>query len=136
MVQRVGTMTVDTRSTLTTPAAAGVGALEKDFKGFVSWRPMRAPFVEFDPEHTVIRRRPTYRLRQVIRKAGTEIRAAKTKLSRSRRRLDPDRPDPRCGASAQTWPVPSTLVGGGSWWRTADAFRRPVSARRGDVTRT
>lgn len=57
--------------------------LEKDFAFVVSSEADARAFVEFDPEHTVIRPVPDSSDWQVIRKAGTEIRVPrKTKLSR------------------------------------------------------
>ncbi len=57
--------------------------LEKDFAFVVSSEADARAFVEFDPEHTVIRPVPDSTDWQVIRKAGTEIRVPrKTKLSR------------------------------------------------------
>ncbi|RFD23876.1 3-oxoacyl-ACP synthase [Mycobacterium uberis] len=57
--------------------------LDKDFVFVVSSEADARAFVEFDPEHTVIRPVPDSSDWQVIRKAGTEIRVPrKTKLSR------------------------------------------------------
>lgn len=57
--------------------------LDKDFSFVVSSEADARGFVEFDPEHTVIRPVPDSTDWQVIRKAGTEIRVPrKTKLSR------------------------------------------------------
>jgi len=57
--------------------------LDKDFAFVVSSEADARAFVEFDPEHTVIRPLPDSSDWQVIRKAGTEIRVPrKTKLSR------------------------------------------------------
>ena len=57
--------------------------LDKDFAFVVSSEADARAFVEFDPEHTVIRPVPDTTDWQVIRKAGTEIRVPrKTKLSR------------------------------------------------------
>jgi len=57
--------------------------LDKDFAFAVSSEADARAFVEFDPEHTVIRPLPDSSDWQVIRKAGTEIRVPrKTKLSR------------------------------------------------------
>lgn len=57
--------------------------LDKDFSFVVSSESDARAFVEFDPEHTVIRPVPDSSDWQVIRKAGTEIRVPrKTKLSR------------------------------------------------------
>jgi fatty acid synthase, bacteria type len=57
--------------------------LDKDFAFVVSSEADARAFVEFDPEHTVIRPVPDASDWQVIRKAGTEIRVPrKTKLSR------------------------------------------------------
>jgi fatty acid synthase len=57
--------------------------LDKDFAFVVSSEADARAFVEFDPEHTVIRPVPDSGDWQVIRKAGTEIRVPrKTKLSR------------------------------------------------------
>jgi len=57
--------------------------LEKDFAFVVSSEADARAFVEFDPEHTIIRPVPDSSDWQVIRKAGTEIRVPrKTKLSR------------------------------------------------------
>ncbi len=57
--------------------------LDKDFTFVVSSETDARAFVEFDPEHTVIRPVPDSSDWQVIRKAGTEIRVPrKTKLSR------------------------------------------------------
>src|SRR6202011_2231313 len=57
--------------------------LEKDFAFVVSSEADARAFVEFDPEHTVIRPVPDSGDWQVIRKAGTAIRVPrKTKLSR------------------------------------------------------
>src|SRR6201995_2192817 len=57
--------------------------LDKDFAFVVSSEADARAFVEFDPEHTVIRPVPDSTDWQVIRKAGTEIRVPrKTKLSR------------------------------------------------------
>jgi fatty acid synthase, bacteria type len=57
--------------------------LDKDFAFVVSSEADARAFVEFDPEHTVIRPVPDSSDWQVIRKAGTEIRVPrKTKLSR------------------------------------------------------
>jgi fatty acid synthase len=57
--------------------------LEKDFAFVVSSEADARAFVEFDPEHTVIRPVPDSADWQVIRKAGTEIRVPrKTQLSR------------------------------------------------------
>lgn len=58
--------------------------LEKDFSFVVSSEADARAFVEFDPEHTVIRPVPDSSDWQVTRKAGTEIRVPrKTKLSRT-----------------------------------------------------
>ena len=58
--------------------------LDKDFAFVVSSEADARAFVEFDPEHTVIRPVPHSSDWQVIRKAGTEIRVPrKTKLSRT-----------------------------------------------------
>ncbi|OBG66174.1 MULTISPECIES: type I polyketide synthase [unclassified Mycobacterium] len=57
--------------------------LEKDFSFVVSSEADARAFVEFDPEHTIVRPVPDSSDWQVIRKAGTEIRVPrKTKLSR------------------------------------------------------
>ena len=57
--------------------------LDKDFAFVVSSEADARAFVEFDPEHTVIRPLPDSSDWQVIRKAGTEVRVPrKTKLSR------------------------------------------------------
>ena len=57
--------------------------LDKDFAFVVSSEADARAFVDFDPEHTVIRPVPDSSDWQVIRKAGTEIRVPrKTKLSR------------------------------------------------------
>ncbi|MGB9308834.1 MAG: fatty acid synthase subunit beta domain-containing protein, partial [Mycobacterium sp.] len=57
--------------------------LDKDFAFVVSSEADARAFVEFDPEHTVIRPVPDSSDWQVVRKAGTEIRVPrKTKLSR------------------------------------------------------
>ncbi len=57
--------------------------LDKDFAFVVSSEADARAFVEFDPEHTIIRPMPDSSDWQVIRKAGTEIRVPrKTKLSR------------------------------------------------------
>ena len=57
--------------------------LDKDFAFVVSSEADARAFVEFDPEHTIIRPLPDSSDWQVIRKAGTEIRVPrKTKLSR------------------------------------------------------
>ncbi|BBY92820.1 type I polyketide synthase [Mycobacterium gallinarum] len=58
--------------------------LDKDFTFVVSSEAEARPFVEFDPEHTVIAPVPDSSDWQVTRKAGTEIRVPrKTKLSRT-----------------------------------------------------
>jgi fatty acid synthase len=58
--------------------------LDKDFSFVVSSEADARAFVQFDPEHTVIRPVPDSSDWQVIRKAGTEIRVPrKTKLSRT-----------------------------------------------------
>ena len=58
--------------------------LDKDFTFVVSSEADARPFVEFDPEHTVIAPVPDSGDWQVTRKAGTEIRVPrKTKLSRT-----------------------------------------------------
>ncbi|HET9891442.1 MAG TPA: beta-ketoacyl synthase N-terminal-like domain-containing protein, partial [Mycobacterium sp.] len=58
--------------------------LDKDFAFVVSSEADARAFVEFDPEHTIIRPLPDSSDWQVIRKAGTEIRVPrKTKLSRT-----------------------------------------------------
>ncbi len=58
--------------------------LDKDFSFVVSTEADARAFVEFDPEHTVIRPVPNSTDWQVTRKAGTEIRVPrKTKLSRT-----------------------------------------------------
>ncbi|WP_304441918.1 beta-ketoacyl synthase N-terminal-like domain-containing protein, partial [Mycobacterium sp. 1245499.0] len=58
--------------------------LDKDFAFVVSSEADARAFVEFDPEHTIIRPVPDASDWQVIRKAGTEIRVPrKTKLSRT-----------------------------------------------------
>ena len=58
--------------------------LDKDFSFVVSTEADARAFVEFDPEHTVIRPQPDSSDWQVIRKAGTEIRVPrKTKLTRT-----------------------------------------------------
>jgi len=58
--------------------------LDKDFSFVVSSEADARAFVEFDPEHTVIRPVPDSGDWEVIRKAGTEIRVPrKTKLSRT-----------------------------------------------------
>lgn len=57
--------------------------LEKDFSFVVSSEADARAFVEFDPEHTIVRPVADSSDWQVIRKAGTEIRVPrKTKLSR------------------------------------------------------
>ncbi|WP_104182659.1 type I polyketide synthase [Mycobacterium avium] len=57
--------------------------LDKDFTFVVSSEADARAFVEFDPEHTIIRPVPDSSDWQVTRKAGTEIRVPrKTKLSR------------------------------------------------------
>ncbi|OBH11420.1 type I polyketide synthase [Mycobacterium sp. E1747] len=57
--------------------------LEKDFSFVVSSEADARAFVDFDPEHTIVRPVPDSSDWQVIRKAGTEIRVPrKTKLSR------------------------------------------------------
>ncbi|OBK95179.1 3-oxoacyl-ACP synthase [Mycobacterium asiaticum] len=57
--------------------------LDKDFSFVVSSEADARAFVEFDPEHTVVRPVPDSSDWQVTRKAGTEIRVPrKTKLSR------------------------------------------------------
>ncbi|OBB55988.1 3-oxoacyl-ACP synthase [Mycobacterium sp. 852013-51886_SCH5428379] len=58
--------------------------LDKDFSFVVSSEEEARQFVEYDPEHTVVRPVPDSGDWQVIRKAGTEIRVPrKTKLSRT-----------------------------------------------------
>jgi len=58
--------------------------LDKDFTFVVSTEAEARPFVDFDPEHTVIAPLPDSGDWQVTRKAGTEIRVPrKTKLSRT-----------------------------------------------------
>ncbi|MGB3284522.1 beta-ketoacyl synthase N-terminal-like domain-containing protein, partial [Mycolicibacter algericus] len=58
--------------------------LDKDFSFVVSSEADARAFVEFDPEHTVVRPVPDSSDWQVIRKAGTEIRVPrKSKLSRT-----------------------------------------------------
>ncbi|WP_421844961.1 fatty acid synthase subunit beta domain-containing protein [Mycobacterium sp.] len=58
--------------------------LDKDFSFVVPSEADARAFVEFDPEHTIIRPVPDSGDWQVIRKAGTEIRVPrKTKLSRT-----------------------------------------------------
>lgn len=58
--------------------------LDRDFEFVVSSEADARAFVEFDPEHTVVRPAPDSADWQVIRKAGTEIRVPrKTKLSRT-----------------------------------------------------
>ena len=58
--------------------------LDKDFTFVVSGETDAREFVEFDPEHTVIRPVPDSSDWEVTRKAGTEIRVPrKTKLSRT-----------------------------------------------------
>ncbi len=58
--------------------------LDKDFAFVVSSEADARAFVEFDPEHTVIRPLPDSSDWQVIRKVGTEIRVPrKTKLTRT-----------------------------------------------------
>ncbi len=58
--------------------------LDKDFTFVVSSEADARGFVEFDPEHTVVRPIPDSSDWQVTRKAGTEIRVPrKTKLSRT-----------------------------------------------------
>lgn len=58
--------------------------LDKDFSFVVSTEAEARAFVQFDPEHTVIRPVPNSADWHVIRKAGTEIRVPrKTKLSRT-----------------------------------------------------
>jgi fatty acid synthase, bacteria type len=58
--------------------------LDKDFTFVVSSEAEARPFVDFDPEHTVIAPVPDSGDWQVTRKAGTEIRVPrKTKLSRT-----------------------------------------------------
>ncbi|BBX95773.1 type I polyketide synthase [Mycobacterium lacus] len=58
--------------------------LDKDFAFVVSSEADARAFVQFDPEHTVVRPVPDSTDWQVIRKAGTEIRVPrKTKLSRT-----------------------------------------------------
>ena len=58
--------------------------LDKDFSFVVSSESDARAFVEFDPEHTVVRPVPDSSDWQVIRKAGTEIRVPrKSKLSRT-----------------------------------------------------
>ncbi|MEB3051723.1 type I polyketide synthase [Mycolicibacter sp. MYC123] len=58
--------------------------LDKDFSFVVSSEADARAFVEFDPEHTVVRPVPDSSDWQVIRKAGTEIRVPrKNKLSRT-----------------------------------------------------
>ena len=58
--------------------------LDKDFSFVVSSEADARAFVEFDPEHTVVRPVPHSADWQVIRKAGTEIRVPrKSKLSRT-----------------------------------------------------
>jgi fatty acid synthase, bacteria type len=58
--------------------------LDKDFRFVVSSEADARAFVEFDPEHTVVRPVPDSGDWEVIRKAGTEIRVPrKTKLSRT-----------------------------------------------------
>ena len=58
--------------------------LDKDFSFVVSSEEEARAFVDFDPEHTVVRPVPDSSDWQVIRKAGTEIRVPrKTKLSRT-----------------------------------------------------
>ncbi len=58
--------------------------LDKDFSFVVSSEADARAFVQFDPEHTVVRPVPDSTDWQVIRKAGTEIRVPrKTKLSRT-----------------------------------------------------
>ncbi len=58
--------------------------LDKDFSFVVSSEADARAFVEFDPEHTIVRPVPDSADWQVIRKAGTEIRVPrKTKLSRT-----------------------------------------------------
>lgn len=58
--------------------------LDKDFSFVVSTEAEARAFVQFDPEHTVVRPVPNTTDWQVIRKAGTEIRVPrKTKLSRT-----------------------------------------------------
>ncbi|WP_193047080.1 type I polyketide synthase [Mycolicibacterium baixiangningiae] len=58
--------------------------LDKDFSFVVSSEEEARAFVDFDPEHTVVRPVPESSDWQVIRKAGTEIRVPrKTKLSRT-----------------------------------------------------
>ncbi|MDY6869483.1 MAG: DUF1729 domain-containing protein [Actinomycetota bacterium] len=58
--------------------------LDKDFSFMVSSEEEARAFVNFEPEHTVVRPVPDSSDWQVIRKAGTEIRVPrKTKLSRT-----------------------------------------------------
>lgn len=58
--------------------------LDKDFSFVVSSEADARAFVEFDPEHTIVRAIPDSSDWEVIRKAGTEIRVPrKTRLSRT-----------------------------------------------------
>ena len=105
--------------------------LDKDFSFVVSSEADARAFVQFDPEHTVVRPVPDSSDWQVIRKAGTEIRVPrKSKLSRAVGGQIPPALTRRCGASAPTWRVPLTGWRCGTSWRPSTRSSPPVSARQ------
>jgi len=80
--------------------------LDKDFTFVVSSEAEARAFVQFDPEHTVVRPMPDSTDWQVTRKAGTEIRVPrKNKLSRLVGGQVPTGFDPT------VWGIPPDLVG-------------------------
>ncbi|EUA11102.1 putative 3-oxoacyl-(Acyl-carrier-protein) synthase [Mycobacterium xenopi 4042] len=83
--------------------------LDKDFTFVVSSEAEARAFVQFDPDHTLIRPVPDSTDWQVTRKAGTEIRVPrKNKLSRTVGGQIPTGFDPTVWGFRRTWRVRST----------------------------
>ncbi len=97
--------------------------LDKDFSFVVSGEADARAFVEFDPEHTVIRPVPDSNDWEVVRKAGTEIRVPrKTKLSRTVGAQIPTGFDPKVWGISQDMVSSIDRVALWNMVATVDAF--------------
>ncbi len=105
--------------------------LDKDFSFAVSSEADARAFVQFDPEHTVVRSVPDSSDWQVTRKAGTEIRAPrKAKLSRTVGGQIPTGFDPTVWGGIRGDPYAATAQGNvvaalAHWNCSLDAQRLP-----------
>lgn len=133
VVQRVGIREFvdDARSTPTTPRRCWCRcSWRRTSRSWCPRRPMRAPSSSSIPSTRSSGRCPTPPTgRSSARPAprsGCRERPSCPASSAARSRPGSTR---RCGASAQTWPVPSTGWRYGTWWRPSTRSCRPVSAR-------